>query len=317
MNSPLKCDALEAYLNFDRSKWAALRNNVELTLSESDLKQLQGINEKLSLEEVVDIYLPLSRLLSLYVESQQSRNAICDSFLDEEQPLKPFIIGIVGSVAVGKSTVARILQALLSRWKQHPQVTLVTTDGFLYSNKDLITRNLMHKKGFPESFDTKGLIDFVSTIKAGISPVSAPIYSHLTYDILPDEYVQVTNPDIVILEGLNVLQTASDNPSCSSSLFVSDFVDFSIYVDANDELLEQWYIDRFMKFREGAFTDPNAYFHCYSKMSEAEAIERATKIWHEINAVNLRKNIKPTRDRASLILQKALNHQVENIKLRK
>ncbi|HIP76331.1 MAG TPA: type I pantothenate kinase [Psychromonas hadalis] len=317
MNSLPKCDALEAYLNFDRSKWAALRNNVELTLSESDLKQLQGINEKLSLEEVVDIYLPLSRLLSLHVESQQSRNVICDSFLGTEQPVKPFIIGIAGSVAVGKSTVARILQALLSHWKRHPKVTLITTDGFLYSNKHLITRNLMHKKGFPESFDTKGLIDFVAKIKAGDSPIFAPIYSHITYDILPDEQLEVTNPDIVILEGLNVLQTATDTPNGHSSLFVSDFVDFSIYVDADDSLLEQWYIDRFMKFREGAFTDPNAYFHCYSKMSKTEAIERARKIWRQINAVNLHENIKPTRDRANLVLQKALNHQVENIKLRK
>jgi len=306
-----------AYIQFKRSEWAELRNNVALTLSEEDLKQLQGINESLSIDEVRDIYLPLSRLLNLYVEAQQYRHTVRDKFLNSPHEHVPYIIGIAGSVAVGKSTTARILQALLSRWPQHPSVALVTTDGFLRPNQELVARNLMHKKGFPESFDIKALIDFVAAIKSGKESISAPIYSHLTYDILPDQSLSVDKPDIVILEGLNVLQTAMDHPDNPHRVFVSDFVDFSIFVDADTNLLKDWYIQRFLKFREGAFTDPNAYFHSYSKMSESEAIQIASKIWDEINGVNLNENIQPTRDRANLILNKAKNHQISSVKLRK
>lgn len=306
-----------AYMHFERQKWAKLRDHVELTLSEDDLKQLQGINESLSIQEVKDIYLPLSRLLNLYVKTQQYRHAVCDEFLNNKKENVPYIIGIAGSVAVGKSTTARILQALLSRWPEHPRVALVTTDGFLRPNKELVARNLMHKKGFPESFDIKALIEFVYSLKSGQEQVSAPIYSHLTYDILPDQKVNVEKPDIVILEGLNVLQSAINYPEQPQRAFVSDFVDFSIFVDAETDLLKHWYVQRFLKFREGAFTDPNAYFHGYSQMPEQDAIKIAEQIWDEINGVNLDQNILPTRDRASLILKKATNHQVASVQLRK
>jgi len=307
-----------AYMHFERSQWAHLRDNVKLTLSEQDITQLQGINESLSMQEVVDIYLPLSRLLNLYVGARQYRHTVRDKFLGSDTEKVPYIIGIAGSVAVGKSTSARILQALLSRWPEHPKVALVTTDGFLRPNKDLVARNLMHRKGFPESFDIKALIEFVSAIKSGKKQITAPIYSHLTYDIIPDQSLQFEQPDIVILEGLNVLQTAALNdPEQSHRVFVSDFVDFSIFVDADTDLLKTWYIQRFLKFREGAFTDPNAYFHSYSKMSKREAIAIASKIWDEINGINLEENIRPTRDRANLILKKSINHQVSQVKLRK
>lgn len=304
-----------AYIEFKRKEWAKLRANVKLTLSEDDIKQLQGINESLSMQEVIDIYLPLSRLLNLYVSARQYRHAVRDKFLNSEHEKVPYIIGVAGSVAVGKSTSARILQALLSRWPEHPKVALVTTDGFLRPNKELVARNLMHKKGFPESFNTKALVDFVAAIKSGQKVITAPLYSHLTYDILPNKSLQFEQPDIVILEGLNVLQTPSVDEL--DKTFVSDFVDFSIFVDADKGLLKTWYIQRFLKFREGAFTDPNAYFHSYSKMSEKEAVAIASKIWDEINAVNLEKNIRPTRDRANLILKKSINHQVSEVQLRK
>lgn len=310
-------DNHSAYMHFERQQWSELRDNVQLTLSETDLQQLQGINESLSLQEVSDIYLPLSRLLNLYVEAQQYRHTVRDKFLNSKNDHVPYIIGIAGSVAVGKSTSARILQALLSRWPEHPKVALVTTDGFLRPNQDLVARNLMHKKGFPESFDIKALIEFVAAIKSGKESVSAPIYSHLTYDILPDQKLEVEKPDIVILEGLNVLQSAINYPDHSHRVFVSDFVDFSIFVDADKALLKEWYVQRFLKFREGAFTDPKAYFHSYSKMSEDKAIKIAGKIWDEINGVNLDQNIRPTRNRANLILKKAANHQVSSVKLRK
>lgn len=307
-----------AYIQFERDEWSDLRDNVKLTLSEDDIKQLQGINESLSMQEVIDIYLPLSRLLNLYVEARQYRHTVRDKFLNSHNQKVPYIIGIAGSVAVGKSTSARILQALLSRWPEHPKVALVTTDGFLRPNKELVARNLMHKKGFPESFDIKALIDFVSAIKSGQEKVTAPVYSHLTYDIMTNKSLQVEQPDIVILEGLNVLQTAASTEADQSHrTFVSDFVDFSIFVDAETDLLKTWYIQRFLKFREGAFTDPNAYFHSYSKMSKREAVAIASKIWDEINGVNLEENIRPTRDRANLILKKSTNHQVSQVQLRK
>lgn len=310
-------NAHDAYIHFERQKWAELRDNVELTLSEGDLRQLQGINESLSIQEVIDIYLPLSRLLNLYVKTQQRRHTVRDKFLNSQNENVPYIIGIAGSVAVGKSTTARILQAMLSHWPEHPKVALVTTDGFLRPNQELVARNIMHKKGFPESFDIKALIDFVAAIKSGKELISAPIYSHLTYDILPDKKLHLEKPDIVILEGLNVLQSAINDPHHPQRTFVSDFVDFSIFVDAETRLLKKWYVQRFLKFREGAFTDPKAYFHSYSQMEEDHAIEIAEKIWDEINGINLEENIRPTRDRANLILTKAANHQVESVHLRK
>ncbi|MGB5446352.1 MAG: type I pantothenate kinase [Psychromonas sp.] len=304
-------------MHFERQQWAELRDNVELTLSEEDLQLLQGINESLSIQEVVDIYLPMSRLLNLYVQSQQHRHTVRDKFLNSNHENVPYIIGIAGSVAVGKSTTARILQAMLSHWPEHPRVALVTTDGFLRPNQELVARNIMHRKGFPESFDIKALIDFVAAIKSGKESISAPIYSHLTYDILPDQKLHLEKPDIVILEGLNVLQSAINYPEQPQRTFVSDFVDFSIFVDADTAFLKKWYVQRFLKFRQGAFTDPKAYFHSYSQMQESQAIEIAEKIWDEINGVNLEENIRPTRDRANLILTKAANHQVESVKLRK
>lgn len=310
-------EARQAYIAFERESWAALRNNVPLTLSEADLKQLQGINEELSIEEVVDIYLPLSRMLNLYVEAQKSQHCVRDKFLNTQHQSVPYIIGIAGSVAVGKSTVARILQALLSRWKEHPKVALVTTDGFLYPNKKLIEKDLMKKKGFPESFNVKALVDFVARIKSGEKMVEVPLYSHLTYDILNDQTQQVNQPDIIILEGLNVLQSAMHNQNNDQKMFVSDFVDFSIFVDAPANLVKAWYTQRFMKFRKGAFTDPDAYFHHYSKMSETDALKVASTVWDEINGINLTENINPTKYRANLILEKGNNHEVERVKLRK
>lgn len=310
-------NACQAYITFEREDWSALRNNVALTLTEGDLKKLQGINEHLSLEEVVDIYLPLSRMLNLYIEAQQSQQFVRNKFLNTQYRSVPYIIGIAGSVAVGKSTVARILQALLSCWVEHPKVIIVKTDGFLYPNKTLLEKKLMNKKGFPESFDVKALIDFVTRIKSGDTLLHAPIYSHLTYDILPSEKCAIKQPDIVILEGLNVLQSAEYRSGYKQRVFVSDFVDFSIYVDADPELIKQWFEERFMEFRKGAFTDPNAFFHHYSKMSEKKARQVASKVWDEINGINLSQNINPTKYRATLILKKGENHQVNSVKLRK
>ncbi|RJG50528.1 type I pantothenate kinase [Motilimonas pumila] len=306
-----------AYLEFDRNSWANLRDNVPLTLSEQDLSRLKGINEDISMEEVVQIYLPLSRLLNLYVSARQERSAVQESFLGVDSAKSPYVIGIAGSVAVGKSTTARILQAILACWPNHPSVALVTTDGFLRPNQELEARDLMKKKGFPASYDIRRLVQFVADIKAGKASVSAPVYSHLDYDILPGVEQKVEQPDIVILEGLNVLQSGMDYPNQLHRVFVSDFVDFSIFVDAEEELLKDWYIQRFLSFRKGAFTDPDAYFHHYASLSETEASKTASRIWDEINGVNLTENITPTKQRANLILKKGLNHQVEQIWLRK
>ncbi|PKG58803.1 type I pantothenate kinase [Shewanella sp. Choline-02u-19] len=305
------------YLPFERQQWAELRESVPLTLSENDLADLRGINEKISLSEVTDIYLPLSRLLNLNVGAKQQRGLALNEFLGRVPPKRPYIISIAGSVAVGKSTTARILQALLSHWPEHPKVDLMTTDGFLHPLAELKRRGLMQRKGFPESYDMKGLVEFISAVKAGESAVSAPIYSHITYDRIPNQLQWVRQPDILIIEGLNVLQTGQDSAVDTRRPFVSDFVDFSIYVDAEEELLKKWYIERFLQFRTGAFSEDSSYFHHYSQLSDAEATAIASKIWDSINGPNLTLNIHPTRERAHLILQKGPDHRMDQVLLRK
>lgn len=305
------------YLQFSRKQWAALRNSVPLTLTEAEIVKLKGINEDLSLDEVAEIYLPLSRLLNFYISSNLRRQAVLEQFLGNDGQRIPYIIGIAGSVAVGKSTTARVLQALLSRWPEHRTVELVTTDGFLHPNEVLKQRDLIKKKGFPESYNIRSLVNFVSKVKSGTPRVTAPVYSHLIYDVVPDEKKVISQPDILILEGLNVLQSGSDYNHDPHHVFVSDFVDFSIYVDAPESLLQSWYINRFLKFRQGAFSDPDSYFHHYSQLSEQEAVSIAIQLWTEINGRNLQQNILPTRERASLILGKSANHTVERVFLRK
>lgn len=305
---------LSPFLIFNRQQWAELRKSVPLKLTEQDLKPLLGINEELSLDEVSTIYLPLTRLINYYIEENLRRQTVLNRFLGGQHPKVPYIISIAGSVAVGKSTSARILQSLLSNWPHLRKVDLITTDGFLYPLEKLQKDDLLHKKGFPVSYDTPKLIRFLADIKSGKPHVSAPIYSHLTYDIIPDQFDIVEQPDILILEGLNVLQTGNRK---TSQMFVSDFVDFSIYVDAEEDLLKQWYIHRFLKFRKGAFSDPNSYFKHYAQLSEQEAVAIASNIWDNINGLNLRENILPTRERANLVLTKGAEHIVEWVKLRK
>lgn len=305
------------YLQFDRTQWAALRDSVPLTLTEEEIVKLKGINEDLSLDEVAQIYLPLSRLLNFYISSNLRRQAVLEQFLGTDGQRIPYVIGIAGSVAVGKSTTARLLQALLSRWPEHRSVELITTDGFLHPNKVLNERGLMKKKGFPESYDMHNLVKFVSEVKSGADYVTAPVYSHLIYDVVPDGNKVIKQPDILILEGLNVLQSGMDYLHDPHHVFVSDFVDFSIYVDAPEDLLQSWYINRFLKFRQGAFSNPDSYFHNYAKLPETEAIKIATQLWNEINGLNLKQNILPTRERASLIMTKSANHAVESVRLRK
>ncbi|HHF0466060.1 TPA: type I pantothenate kinase [Haemophilus influenzae] len=305
---------LTPFLSFNRKQWAELRKSVPLKLTEQDLKPLLGFNEELSLDEVSMIYLPLARLINYYIDENLRRQAVLHRFLGRNKTKVPYIISIAGSVAVGKSTSARILQSLLSHWPAERKVDLITTDGFLYPLEKLKKDHLLHKKGFPISYDTPKLIHFLADVKSGKTEVEAPIYSHLTYDIIPDKFNVINKPDILILEGLNVLQTGNNK---TDQTFVSDFVDFSIYVDAEEKLLKEWYIKRFLKFRESAFNDPNSYFKHYASLSKEEAIATASKIWDEINGLNLNQNILPTRERANLILKKGHNHQVELIKLRK
>ena len=303
-------------MQFSRKEWASLRNAEPMTLTPGELVSLQGINEDLSMDEVSEIYLPLSRLLNFYISNSFSRQAVLSKFLGKSQKI-PYIIGIAGSVAVGKSTTARVLQALLTRWPEHRKVALVTTDGFLYPNKCLEERGIMNKKGFPQSYNLKKLINFVADIKSGQAEVKAPVYSHLVYDIVENEEIVIDSPDILILEGLNVLQGAVNYTQAHNRVFVSDYVDFSIYVDADLSLLHQWYVNRFLKFRAGAFSDPNSYFNHYSKLPEQEAISIANRLWRDINELNLVENILPTRERASLILTKGEDHKVDYVQLRK
>ncbi len=304
------------YLSFDRQQWAELRNSVPMTLSLEDLKELQGVNESLTMEEAVEIYLPLARLLNLYITARQSRNSVLNNFLANQENTPPFIIGIAGSVAVGKSTTARLLKALLSRWDDHPKVELVTTDGFLYPKRVLNERGIMQRKGFPESYDIKRLVEFVSDVKAAKPNLQVPVYSHITYDIT-EELKTIDRPDVLIIEGLNVLQSGMDYPHDPHRVFVSDFLDFSLYVDAESDVIEQWYVERFLNFRQGAFTKPGSYFSHYTQLSEQEAIDKAKEIWQSINGVNLNQNILPTKGRAQLVLKKGANHRVEEILLRK
>lgn len=306
------------YVSFSRAEWGALRAATPLPLTERELNNLHGLNERVSLEEVSTIYLPLSRLLNLYVGATQNLYKATNTFLGNFGAKVPYIIGIAGSVAVGKSTTARIIQALLARWPNTPKVDLVTTDGFLFPNRVLEQKGLMNRKGFPESYNVRRLIQFVADVKSGRPEVVAPVYSHLHYDILQDEHHVIRQPDIMIVEGLNVLQTSSYARSAlAPRLFVSDFFDFSIYVDANEEYITRWYIERFQALRSTAFQDVNSYFHRFASLADAEAEEMALQIWREINGVNLRENIAPTRNRAHLILEKGDDHSIQRVNLRK
>jgi type I pantothenate kinase len=302
----------DRYLRFDRDDWAALRAATPMTMREPDLASLRGINERIDLDEVAAVYLPLSRLLNLYVSATQDLHRVSATFLGTIAPKMPYVIGVAGSVAVGKSTFARILQALLARWPDHPKVDLVTTDGFLHPNAVLADRGLMNRKGFPESYDTRRLLSFLRQVKSGVEEVDAPVYSHVVYDIVDGERVTVRQPDILILEGLNVLQVGHDR-----SEFVSDYFDFSIYVDAHESDIEGWYVDRFLALRESVFQDPASFFRHYAELTDDEAVATARHIWATINGLNLRENIQPTRDRASLILHKRADHRVTEVELRK
>jgi len=308
-------DAASRYISFGREEWAALRAATPLTLEESDLAALTGINENIDLDEVATIYLPLTRLLNLYVSATQQLHKASGEFLGTSSPKVPYIIGIAGSVAVGKSTFARILQALLARWPDHPKVDLVTTDGFLYPNKVLDDRGLMNRKGFPESYDTRRLLQFLRDLKSGMPTVSAPVYSHVVYDIVDGETIDVSQPDIVILEGLNVLQIG--RPTEGATEFVSDYFDFSIYIDADERFIEEWYVQRFMRLRDTVFQNPASFFRHFADLSAEEAIQTAQFIWRDINGKNLRENIAPTKWRAALLLRKAADHRVEEVSLRR
>jgi len=315
--NPRPSVAFSPYATYSRADWARLRADTPMTLNEADLENLSGLTERVSTDEVVDIYLPLSRLLNLYVEASQGLHGDTERFLRKGDGKMPFVIGLAGSVAAGKSTTARVLQALLARWPSHPRVELVPTDGFLFPNAVLETRGLMTRKGFPESYDLSRLLNFLAEVKSGKARVEAPVYSHLVYDVLSDQTLVVDQPDIVIVEGLNVLQPATLPKGGEAVPFVSDFFDFSIYIDAGEDLVETWYVERFLRLRQTAFRDPASYFHRYAKLSEEEARETGLSIWRSINLVNLKENILPTRQRADLILRKGADHAVESVALRK
>src|SRR6266498_2481430 len=310
-------ERLSPYRVFSRAEWAAKRADTPMTLNPDEVTRLRSLHDRLDMTEVEEIYLPLSRLLSFYVAATQRLFLAQQNFLGTEDAKVPFIIGVGGSVAVGKSTTARVLQALLARWPNVPKVDLVTTDGFLFPNAVLEREGLMEKKGFPESYDLPALLRFLSDIKAGRRPARAPIYSHLVYDVMPNQWVEVDRPDILIVEGLNVLQAGSPPKDGKAIPYVSDFFDFSVYIDAEENVLRGWYVDRFLTLRGTAFRDPKSYFHRYSKLRDSEAVETATSIWERINLVNLYENILPTRQRADLILKKNESHMIEEVALRK
>ena len=304
---------MSPFVEISRADWAALGRSTELPLTEAEISQIRGLGDFLDVKEVEDVYLPLSRLLNLYVTEAQKLHDVTSEFLGERAKGTPFIIGVAGSVAVGKSTVARLLKEMLSRWPSTPRVELVTTDGFLHPNAELERRNIMHRKGFPESYDRLALLKFVADIKSGVGRVTAPVYSHLSYDIVPGAEVVVESPDVVIIEGLNVLQP----PAMGQEVALSDYFDFKIYVDADVENVTKWFLGRFEKLREGAFTNPKSYFHRYAEMPHDKALERANEIWRTINLPNLIENIQPTRSRATLVLQKGGEHAVQSVLLRK
>jgi len=309
---------LSPYRLFSRDEWAALRADTPLTLSVEDILKLQSLNDPISLEEVIAIYLPLSRLLSLYVAATQGLFKATQRFLLAEDGKVPYIIGLAGSVSAGKSTTARVLRALLSRWPNTPKVEIVTTDGFLLPNRELAGLGLMERKGFPESYDNVALLRFLAAVKAGARNVPAPVYSHLVYDIVPGQSVVVDRPDILIFEGLNVLQPPRLPKDGSKPVpFVSDYFDFSIYLDADEAMLRSWYVARFMRLRETAFRDPQSFFRKYAKIGDLEALRVANGLWDRINLVNLRENVLPTRQRAGLILRKGTDHKIEEVALRK
>lgn len=306
-----------AFLQFDRSTWREYRQDTPLTLTERDLERIRGFNDPVSLQEVEEVYLPLSRLLNLYVEATQGLYEVTSHFLGHPEPRVPYIIGVSGSVAVGKSTISRLLQALLSRWPSHPEVALITTDGFLYPNAELTARGLMERKGFPESYHLRSLLDCLQDIKSGKRNVVVPRYSHEVYDILPDASYTLDKPDIVIVEGLNVLQVGPMPEGKTPSAFVSDYFDFSLYVDADLAMVEQWYMERFMTFRAKAVDRPDLFMHQFAKMSDTEATKVAQYYWHQVNAANYHANIAPYRQRARCILHKGADHTVQDIYLRK
>jgi type I pantothenate kinase len=305
--------ALSLYREIGRAEWARLAAGMAQPLSETEIVQIRGLGDRLDIAEVAEVYLPLSRLLSLYAKATKRLGAETSSFLGDADSTTPFVVAVAGSVAVGKSTIARLLRELMSRWPDTPRVELVTTDGFLYPNAELERRGIMARKGFPESYDRRALVSFLTEVKSGAAEVRAPFYSHMRYDIVPDAHTTVRRPDVVIVEGLNVLQP----PPSPHEVAVSDLFDFSVYVDADPGHIAQWYVERFMALKTGAFANPSSFFNVFSHLTDEEAVQTAMGYWNDINLPNLMENVLPTRHRASLVLQKAADHTVERVLLRK